>query len=144
MLGKIHNPDKNRQAIIFDGLQFGDICLTDIDGIFDCKGRGYIFHETKTAGAPLTVGQRILFTRLANDLAKNHIPAIVIVSQHDKTDPNDDVILKDALVTKVKVCHDDWVNIKRPVTVQKMQQTAIAALFNKDINSLRDFVKQQE
>ena len=62
--GQYRNPERGRQLILFDGLQYGDMSPTDIDGILDGKNRIWLVFEAKLADAPMRRGQRLTLERV--------------------------------------------------------------------------------
>ena len=68
--GQYRNPERGRQLILFDGLQYGDMSPTDIDGILDGKNRIWLVFEAKLADAPMRRGQRLTLERLVQDAGK--------------------------------------------------------------------------
>lgn len=87
--GAIRNRQFANRVRDFSGLRFGKITPTDIDGLIEYRGQGYVFIETKYKDAPLPSGQRLALERLCDDLQQVK-PTLVIVASHE-TDSDIDV-----------------------------------------------------
>lgn len=87
--GKIRNKEYAQQIVDFEGLQWGTITPTDIDGCIEYKDKAFIFFESKHRGKELEGGQKLAFERLINDLGEKK-PAILIFAWHDN-EPNTDI-----------------------------------------------------
>lgn len=77
----IENEDRLRQVVDFEGLKFGKLYPTDVDGVLEYRNKGYILLEFKCGDACLSQGQRIALTRMVDDLSKVK-PAILFVARH--------------------------------------------------------------
>src|SRR6056300_2113546 len=87
----IRNRDYMNRAIVFEGCSsVGG--FTDIDAVYDVKGKALVLIEVKRKGSPITLGQKILFERLIMWCQKP-VYAITAWEDHDG-----DIILKDAIV----------------------------------------------
>ena len=93
MNGVYTHPDKGRQLIRFDGIQYGKISPTDIDGIIEYHDRIWIIYEAKYRNSPLCAGQRTLLERFVRCMGAIGKHAIAVICEHDVADHQDDVYL---------------------------------------------------
>jgi hypothetical protein len=92
----IRNREYFNRAIIFQGASsVGG--FTDIDAVYDVKGKALVLIEVKREGCPITTGQKILFERMVMWCQK---PVYAITAWEDD---EGDIILKDATVTEIRV-----------------------------------------
>lgn len=70
--------------------------VSDIDGIIDCHGKGWILYEAKHGDSMPPLGQRILIERLIDVFGKAGVPAVAMICSHGDEEP---VYLKDCIVT---------------------------------------------
>lgn len=89
--GKIQNPSRKRQIISFDGLRYGNITPTDLDGLIEYHGRAYVFMEYKLRDAVLPYGQQLALQRLTDDVANSGKEAVFLVCEHCIDDCNCDI-----------------------------------------------------
>jgi len=103
----INNKKRFNQPLLFEGLENGAICYTDIDFLLEVDNHTLIVGECKTKGNPLTTGQELVIRRLCDKEWKN---AIGIVVEHDI--PSDrDIMLKDTTVRKFYM-NSQWKDIR--------------------------------
>lgn len=95
------NRARARQLICFDGMQYGTIMPTDIDGAIEYHDKAAVFFELKYRDTPVPVGQKLALERFVKDIIASGRDAIAIVAEHSVTDPNDDVIVKDCNVREI-------------------------------------------
>lgn len=91
--GVIHNEGRAKQLILFDGLEYGNISPTDMDGVIDYRNKFWIIYEAKCTGAPFPTGQRLTmehFIDMADD-AKRY--GIALVADHNVADVTKSVSL---------------------------------------------------
>ena len=92
----IRNREYFNRAIIFEGCSsVGG--FTDIDAVYDVKGKALVLIEVKRKGHPITTGQKIFFERLVMWCQK---PVYAITAWEDD---DGDIILKDAAVREVRI-----------------------------------------
>lgn len=92
----IRNRDYQSRTIVFEGCSsVGG--FTDIDAVYDVKGKALVLIEVKRKGCLITTGQKILFDRLVMWCQK---PVYAITAWEDD---DGDIILKDATVQEVRV-----------------------------------------
>jgi len=114
--GKIHARERAKQLRDFSGLRYGNITATDVDGLIEYHGKGYIFIEVKLNDALLPYGQKLAFERLVDDLKK---PAICIIASHDVDNPNKDINVAHALVSEYRF-KGNWLVPKSEYTVRAL------------------------
>ncbi len=95
--GRVLSQYRFKQSILFDGLVYGTISPTDIDGFLDFNNRLFVLIEAKSAGAPFCDGQRIAFERLARG---SRVPTVYMFVTHS-IPTIEDVYLGDCGVAKV-------------------------------------------
>lgn len=92
----IRNRKNQARPIIFEGCSsVGG--FTDIDAVYDVKGKALVFIEVKREGHDITAGQRILFDRLVMWCQK---PVYAITAWEND---NGDIILKNAVVKEIRM-----------------------------------------
>ena len=108
----IFNRERARQLIDFDGMNYGKILPTDIDGLIEYHGIAVIFYEFKYGNTDMPYGQRLAIERIVDAIAASGKHAVVFLCKHLVADPNEDVQAKDAIVTQTYYdggwydCHD--------------------------------------
>lgn len=129
----IQNTQMARQKVDFIGLTYdydgsnkkgAELGLTDVDGVFDARGHGFIFHETKLIGAKLTQGQKILLERFATMLS-DHVPTVIVFSTHEQIPFDQEIKLKDCIVQKVKINKESWRTPTGKITVQELNDLCV-------------------
>jgi len=113
----IRNRDHFNRAILFEGCSsVGG--FTDIDAVYDVKGKALVLIEVKHWGSPITTGQKILFDRLVMWCQK----PVYAITAWEYGNGNDDVMLKDAIVKEIRIKGADGKAVvktnKSPVTVR--------------------------
>ncbi len=103
----INNKKRFEQPLLFEGLENGAICDTDVDFTLEIDNHTFIIGECKTKGNPLTKGQELLIRRLCDKDWKN---AIGIVVEHD-VPPDQSIMLKDTIVRKFYM-NSRWKDIR--------------------------------
>jgi len=92
----IRNREYFNRAIIFQGCSsVGG--FTDIDAVYDVKGKALILIEVKREGCAITTGQKILFERLVMWCQK----PVYAITAWENTDG--DIILKDCIVKVIRM-----------------------------------------
>lgn len=92
--GVVRSEERARQLLRFDGMEFGTITPTDIDGLIEYRNKCYVFYEAKYNGSGIPCGQRLAIERICNDLQKTK-PAIALLVTHES---DGDIYLADTLV----------------------------------------------
>lgn len=89
---QIKNIDRARQLNDFSNLMGGKISMTDIDGIYDCDGKGWLILETKYLSKELPASQERTIERLVKDTGcKGEKLSIGVVVEHNISNANDHV-----------------------------------------------------
>lgn len=115
--GVITNPDRARQLRDYNGLQYGSITPTDIDGFIEYHDKAYIFIELKYKDAPLPFGQRLAYERLIDDLSKTGKPALCIIAVHKVSDPSVDIDVAKTIVGEYR-WKGEWLTLNGRITVK--------------------------
>ena len=99
MSDKIQHPDRLKQIIRFDGLQYGSMAPTDIDGYMDWdRANVEIFIEMKHRGAAMPDGQRYAYEKLVRDARTAGRRAYALVCEHEVDDTDKNVYVALSLV----------------------------------------------
>ena len=86
----IYYPEKLGQLKDFGQLKLNGFTPTDIDFIYDQRGKKWIIGEVKTTGAKIPNGQLRCILGLASQLAAAGCEAIVLLAEHNT--PTDEPI----------------------------------------------------
>lgn len=96
----IRSKERMMQPIVFQGASsVGG--FSDIDAVYDVKGKALVLIEVKRRGTALTTGQNILLDRMVMWCQK---PCYALTVWHDAED-GEDIILKDCSV--ISMIHQD-------------------------------------
>ena len=79
-----------RQAVNFEGLRWKKLTPTDIDGVVEFWGKGYVIIETKYKGMELKRGQQLALERMCDDLERAGKPTVLFVTEHST--PRDETV----------------------------------------------------
>jgi hypothetical protein len=94
----IRNREHFNRAVLFEGCSsVGG--FTDIDAVYDVKGKALVLIEVKHYGSPITTGQKILFDRLVMWCQK----PVYAITAWEYGNGNEDIMLKDAIVKEVRI-----------------------------------------
>ena len=105
---KIRNREYFTRPIIFEGCSsVGG--FTDIDAVYDVKGKALVLIEVKRKGCAITTGQQILFDRLVMWCQKP-VYAITAWEEDDA-----DIILRDAIVKEIRVKGPSGKSVVKPL-----------------------------
>lgn len=118
-MSDIKYPDAMGQLLDFEGLTVPGTKLrpTDIDVMLDLKGLGWLIGELKGQGARFPMGQRILLTRLGDQLQGLRV---AFVATH-LIAPPEPVFIKDALTYLTRRNAGEWLWHQSDVpTVQEL------------------------
>ena len=83
--GIIKNICYARQRADFNGMRFGTITPTDIDGFVEFRNQAFVFIETKHGNTDLPQGQRLALERVCDRVQKSGAEAMVLVLRNEKT-----------------------------------------------------------
>ena len=126
--GVINNIERAKQINSFDGLQYGNITPTDLDGCIEYHNKAYIFIEIKYGDTQLPFGQRLALERLVKDtgLAKK---SIAIIAQHNIKNTDHQIIVKDCIVRELYLWNEKkWRPPNRDMTVKELADTFITKI----------------
>ncbi|MBO4556034.1 MAG: hypothetical protein J5706_04675 [Elusimicrobiales bacterium] len=131
--GQYRNPERGRQLILFDGLQYGDMSPTDIDGILDYKNRIWLIFEAKLADAPMPRGQRLALERLVQDAGEAGKHGIAMVVEHFVYDTDRNVTLANCRVREIYTTeHRRWWPPYKLMTAKEMVDTYVNYYYKED------------
>ena len=100
---------RGRQLLRFDGVRYGNITPTDIDGIIDYKNRVWILFEAKLAGKSVPAGQRLALERLIQNAKRAGKHGLAMIIEHNVSDCTRDVFVTDCMVREVYTTENmDW------------------------------------
>ena len=111
--GVIRNRQFASQLRLFEGLKWGTITPTDIDGLIDFSGEAFVFIETKRAGSSLPLGQRIALEHLTDLINATGTPCVALVAVHTS---DGDIRVADCEVVEYRF-RGMWNKPPRPMTV---------------------------
>ena len=107
-MGEIKNHARAVQVIDFSGLRYGkNLRPTDIDGLLEYRNKAFVFFEMKYGDAPLPEGQRIALEHLVESFGQAGKSACAFVCRHDVTDPYEDIIAEETIVSNC-LCNNGW------------------------------------
>lgn len=112
----IKNHAKMGQCIDFDGLQYGNIHPTDIDGLIEYKDIARVYLEYKYKGAQMPRGQRVALERIVDDARRAGREAALFLCSHNNP-VGQDIDAANAIVTAIYWC-GKW----RPATGKTVRQ----------------------
>lgn len=115
------------QPLLFEGLDHGNLYPTDIDAVLEYKNKGYLFFEVKGKDKELSTGQKLALERLVNDTGENKL-SIAVVVEHNVSDPEEEIKLKDCIVKWVYSSMEGGIKRKfedKIYTVEEFYPTAI-------------------
>lgn len=93
--------DRAKQLIDFSNIRYGALMPTDIDGLFEYKGKAVAIMEYKYLNAPMSDGQKLAYTRIADALERSGVTATVLLCIHNVDDPTNDIDAAKATVSQV-------------------------------------------
>lgn len=93
--------ERARQLIIFGGINFNGKIPSDIDGIFEWRGKVFIFYEMKHNDYPMSVGQERMYKSLVDLINKAGKHAILFKCSHNVDDTEKDVDAAKSIVTYI-------------------------------------------
>ena len=118
----VKNFEKLSRPIIFDGLKSRTCSLTDIDGVLEYYNKYLILTEVKEAGKDITIGQKIVNTRIVDawNKAGEDKVGVVILTHHNPTDST--IILANTTISKVYI-NGKWNDMsKKNINYKKFLQ----------------------
>lgn len=133
--GVYQNVNRGRQLLRFDGLKWGNITPSDIDGIVEFHDSVWVICEVKLGKKDLPLGQRLTLERFVDDTTKAGKHSIAIIAEHCIDNPYKDVFLKsDCMVREFYATETKkWRPPKKPMTVEALMDTYISMYGNDNI-----------
>ena len=121
-----NNFDRGRQLVLFDGIKYGRMMPTDFDAVIEYKNLMWIIFEVKSEGKALPKGQRLSLERFIKDVKKAGKHGIVIVAEHNETDPLKSVIMANCKVREVYTTEGlHWDKLDRPFRAKEIADSYI-------------------
>lgn len=99
-----------KQLLSFEGMRYGSITPTDLDGIIEYRNEAYILFEVKYRHSTLPDGQRLALQRMTDDFAKAGKTAVLLICEHEIDDVKQDILAKFARVRQVYFDGQWWPN----------------------------------
>jgi hypothetical protein len=109
MIDLINNKQYMSQVRNFNGLSYGKISPTDIDGFLEYRNQLFVFIETKYGNTDLPTGQRIALTRLCDAVASSGKRAVLLVVRHEFA-PDEDIMVAQCAVERYYL-EGKWVDL---------------------------------
>lgn len=101
-MGMLLFKDRARQLIDFSSLSWGKVHPTDIDGVMEFNGQKLVLMELKKEGRKVDMGQRLTLEHIADNWKSTEgNDAIVIYSEHNVYDTDEDVDIGETMVKEV-------------------------------------------
>ena len=127
-VGCYRNKDWEQQ-VLFEGLNQGLLCFSSIKACQEYKGKAYLFLIPKYGNTLLSTGQDIMYRRLVEDLSLAGKFVIAAIVSHE-TSQDQPIMLKDCLVSNLKIGFNPWRKPTKPITATQMRSTCIMNLIN--------------
>ena len=125
--GAYNHPDWGRQLVLYDGIQYGKITPSDIDGIVEYHNRIWCVYEVKAQGVELLRGQRTMLERFVHCMADANRHAIAIVCDHGVYDPQQPIYIASCAVRSIYNTENmTWRPPNYPTTLKQMSDAYIA------------------
>ena len=102
MQGEINNRIRAKQLRDYSSLRFGNITPTDIDGLIEYHGKGYVVLELKLRDAQIQYGQKLALERLTDDLQRAGKLTLCIIASHQCDNPEADIDVGSSIVTEYR------------------------------------------
>ena len=119
--GVYQNPNRGRQLLRFDGMQYGTITPTDMDGIIEYHDTLWVLYEAKIAGKDVPQGQRILLERFIRNTKKAGKYGIAVIAEHTIQDTGMDIYFGDCKVRElITTDNQTWRPPKFDVSVKQI------------------------
>jgi len=112
----IFNQKLFSQPVLFDGIGKGKCMPTDYDSVIELDNKYWFAFEVKRKGKSMPYGQSLSYTRTADKWDKCGDISYVFVVEHEETDPNKPILLKDCKLKKL-YHKGEWLRPKKPLTV---------------------------
>lgn len=124
--GVYQNPNRGKQLIRFDGIQYGKITPTDFDGVIEYQDRIWVLFEAKLTGKEVPDGQKKALARFVADVGKAGKCAIAMIVDHTTDNPADDIILRNCNVREIITTENlKWRPPRWSITAKEMADAYI-------------------
>jgi hypothetical protein len=113
----INKIERLRQALVFEGMQFGPsgkMKHGDIDSFLDFNGEFFVFVENKLKGNDLNTGQKIGLENFVKAIDSGTAEAIAFVVNHNVKECEEPVMLKECEVIKYYY-KGNWHKVKKAI-----------------------------
>ena len=118
--------NRGRQLLRFDGMQYGSITPTDIDGLIEYHDKLWIVYEAKLEDKEVSQGQKLALERFIWNVRIAHKHGIALIVVHKIKDANKDIYLKDCEVRELITTENmKWRPPKFRITVKEITDTFI-------------------
>ena len=107
--------NRAKQLIDFSGLQYGNLMSTDIDGVFEYDDKAVILMEYKYDNAEMSIGQKIAFIRICDDIQKSGKYSTLLLCRHKVDNTNEDIDAANAIVTDLYYNRKWYINVNKAV-----------------------------
>lgn len=104
-----------KQLIDFSGLQYGKLMPTDIDGVFEYDDKAVILMEYKYDNAEMSIGQKIAFIRICDDIQKSGKHSTLLFCRHYVENADDDIDAAKATVSDLYYAGKWYKNVNKTV-----------------------------
>lgn len=116
--GRIRSLEYLNRRVSFDGMEYRLngrklVPMSDIDGLTDAHGKGWILYECKHGDSMPPAGQLLTIERLIDGLTEGGKPAVAYVCSHGDCET---VLLKDCIVTAYYTTARGWKKYGRDFT----------------------------
>jgi hypothetical protein len=115
--GKIHDRERRQQIVSFEGLRYGNITPTDLDGLIDYKNERFAFFELKIEGVEMQRGQGLALVRVVDLIQQAGKKAALFVAWHSVFNTREDI---DAANTYVHTIYTEGQMIK-PISMPTLR-----------------------
>jgi len=116
--GQIVLPNRAKQIKDFSGLLFASITPTDIDGLIEYHGKGYVLIELKLGDAQVPQGQRLALKRLTDDLQRANRLTLCLIAKHETVNCDEVIDVANAIVSEYRY-KGQWHEAKADKTVRQ-------------------------
>lgn len=120
----VHDDNLINQTVDYNGLLPYPLAPTDIDGLVDVKGMGYIIIEIKRGHTQMPFGQQLAIERMVQDFHKAGKHAVAVLIRHEEYD-HTDVIFPAILPISAIYDGKRWRKPNRPCLAHEFIGTTI-------------------
>jgi len=117
--GGFQYPERAKQLMNYEGMEWESMTPTDIDGFLDYRGKYFVYMEGKVVGKDLLRGQELALENATKSHAKAGHKAIAIVFEHD-TPVEQQVFVKNCRVVRYYLNNSEWRETQQPRKVKEL------------------------